>query len=48
MSGRTGLDYNVLFRVLDTRFPDRAEWQSIFEDVQTIEGEALDFWAESK
>lgn len=48
MAGRTGLDYNILFRVLDDRFKDPVEWQSVFEDLQTIEGEALTFWSESK
>ena len=47
MSGRVGLDYAVLFRVLDDRFTDRDEWQSVFEDIQTIEGAALTYFAES-
>lgn len=46
MAGREGLDYNVLFRILDDRFKDCDEWQSAFADVQVIEDEALCVFAE--
>lgn len=48
MAGRSGLDYNVLFRVLDDQFDDKAEWQSVFDDIRVIEDEALTVWSESK
>lgn len=41
MSGATGLDYNVLFRLLDMRYSDREEWQQAFEDLQLLESAAL-------
>jgi hypothetical protein len=44
VGGRTGLDYNVLFRLLDDRQLERPEWQQLFRDVQFIEGEALTFF----
>lgn len=46
--GREGLDYNVLFRFLDDRFPEKDEWQSAFADVQMLEIEALNLFGEAR
>lgn len=41
MSGPTGLDYNVLFYRLDRMNLSEQEHEWMFEDIQTIESEAL-------
>lgn len=42
MSGATGLEYLVLFRLLDRRFRDAEEWQNAFDDIRVMESAALD------
>jgi hypothetical protein len=37
-----GLDYGPLFTLLDRRAPDPQVWQTMFEDVRTLEAEALE------
>jgi len=41
-NGKTGLDYNVLFRILDDNYQEREAWQQAFNDVRLIEITALE------
>lgn len=41
MNGPTGLDYNVLFYRLDRMHLSEQEHEWMFEDIQTVEAEAL-------
>ena len=41
MGGRTGLQYLVLFDMLDRLGLEPAEWRQAFEDIQTMELAAL-------
>ncbi len=40
-NGPTGLDYTVLFRVLDESELSKPEWRQIFSDVRQLEAYAL-------
>lgn len=40
-SGPTGLDYNVLFRLLDEAGLSGQQWREMFEDIQVLEVHAL-------
>jgi hypothetical protein len=42
MSGPVGLDYNVLFRIMDNLNMPQQEWQDMFEDIRVMESTALD------
>ena len=42
MSGPVGLDYNVLFRIMDNLNIPQQEWQDMFEDIRVMESTALD------
>ena len=42
MAGATGLEYLVLFRLLDRRFGDSDEWDGVFEDIRVMESAALE------
>ena len=41
MGGLIGLDYGPLFTLLDRRAPEPDDWQLLFDDVRTLEAEAL-------
>jgi len=41
MGGPTGLDYNVLFHLLDRMRLTDTEYDQLFDDVRIIESEAL-------
>lgn len=41
MGGATGLDYPVLFTLLDRRCVDQADWDELFGDIQHMEKAAL-------
>jgi hypothetical protein len=41
MAGPTGLDYNVLFRLLDQRGLSKEEWGQQFDDIRIMESAAL-------
>lgn len=40
-NGATGLDYEVLFALLDRRGYAGDEWERMFEDIRLMEREAL-------
>jgi hypothetical protein len=40
-AGATGLDYNVLYPLLDRRTSDQDEWDELFADVQVCERASL-------
>ena len=43
MAGPVGLDYNVLYRLLDDAAgADRSEWYVLFDDVAVLESAALE------
>ncbi len=42
MGGPTGLDYNVLFRILDNMGCSRDEWDQLFDDIRVMESAALE------
>jgi len=42
MSGPTGLDYNVLFRILDSMGLPQDEWNRSFDDIRIMESSALE------
>ena len=43
MGGAVGLDYNVLFRLLDDAAEnDRVKWYELFDDVAVMESAALE------
>ena len=42
MSGPTGLDYNVLFAVMEQRKLTGEDWDSTFQDVRVMEAAALE------
>lgn len=41
LNGRTGLRYEAIYPLLDRLFPDPADWQTMFDDLQTLEIAAL-------
>lgn len=41
MSGPVGLDYNVLFRILDIECPSKDDWKVIFDGVRVMESAAM-------
>ena len=41
MGGATGLDYNVLFKRLDRMNLSEQDYEWMFDDIRTIEAEAL-------
>lgn len=41
-NGKTGLDYNVLFRLLDEMNVSSAAWREFFADIRIMEAEALE------
>lgn len=41
MGGYTGLDYGILYPLLDRQTSNREEWSQLFADIQHIEREAL-------
>ena len=41
MSGVVGLDYNVLFRLLDLECQDQDRWKEVFEGVRVMESAAI-------
>lgn len=42
MNGPTGLDYNVLFRLMDQAKMSPDDWQQTFDDVRVMESAALE------
>jgi len=40
-AGHTGLNYLTLFALLDRRYPDSADWEEAFADIQVLELAAL-------
>lgn len=40
-NGRTGLQYLVLFQVLDRKTSSTEEWEAMFEDICLLERSAL-------
>lgn len=42
MGGATGLDYNVLFRLLDREAGSAERWDELFDDVRVMESVALE------
>ncbi len=42
MGGPIGLDYNVLFRLLDNMGCSEDEWSQNFDDIRVMESAALD------
>ena len=42
MSGATGLDYPVLFRLMDEAGLKGADWRDTFDSVRVMESEALE------
>lgn len=40
-AGPIGLDYNVVFRLMDGEGMTREEWEDTFECIQALEAEAL-------
>jgi hypothetical protein len=42
MNGHTGLDYGVLFRLLDEEHLSADDWRDTFDCVRALEGAALD------
>jgi len=42
MNGPTGLDYNVLFRLMDEAKMSPEDWRSTFDDVRVMESAALE------
>lgn len=45
--GREGLDYAVLFRLLDNQYKSQVEWDAAFADIRIMEVEALKVFHES-
>lgn len=41
MAGPTGLDYNVLFSVMERRRYSAETYERVFQDIRVIEAEAL-------
>jgi hypothetical protein len=41
MSGPVGLDYNVVFRLLDLQGLPTEEWKRLFEDIRVMESAAM-------
>lgn len=41
VNGPTGLRYEAIYPLLDREFPARADWQTMFDDLQTMEAAAL-------
>ena len=39
---KTGLDYAVIFNVLDREFSDKRQWAECFDDIQMMELAALE------
>jgi hypothetical protein len=48
MVGAVGLDYAVLFRLLDEEGLTGPEWRDTFEDLRVLEAEALQTMMDSK
>lgn len=48
MIGAVGLDYAVVFRLLDEECLTPAEWRDLFEDLRVLEAEALATMMEAK
>lgn len=48
MGGATGLDYNVLYRMMDRLSLSPAEYDQLEGDIQIMEREALEVMAESR
>lgn len=46
--GPYGLDYNVLFDLMDRRGYAGREWDRVFEDIQTMERAAIKAMRKSK
>lgn len=47
--GRTGLDYDVLFKLLDRHdFADATDWNDMFADIRVMELAALELFAEQR
>jgi hypothetical protein len=42
MGGPIGLDYNVLFRLLDMADLSKEDWEQSFEEVRVMEAAALE------
>lgn len=42
MSGPIGLDYNVLFRLLDDADLNKDEWNQTFDEIRVMEASALE------
>jgi len=40
--GAIGLDYNVLFRLLDARGLSKDEWNQLFDEIRVMESSALE------
>jgi Phage related hypothetical protein (DUF1799) len=40
-TGPIGLDYNVVFRLMDDEGMDRREWEDTLESIQCLEAQAL-------
>jgi hypothetical protein len=47
MGGPTGLDYNVLFRVLDSKGLSADDWELSFGDIRIMESAALEAMRQS-
>lgn len=47
MGGPTGLDYNVLFRVLDSKGLPKDDWDQSFDDIRIMESAALEAMRQS-
>jgi hypothetical protein len=42
MAGATGLDYNVLFRLMDVEGLAGEDWSKVFADIQVMEAQAIE------
>jgi hypothetical protein len=42
MTGVTGLDYNVLFRLMDVDGLAGEDWSRVFADIQVMEAQAME------
>jgi hypothetical protein len=47
-TGLIGLDYNVLFRVMDEEGIKGEEWQDFFSDIRVLEAAALEQMARNR
>ena len=45
-SGASGLDYNVLFQMLNMHRVPKKKWASLIDDIQVMEGQALETMSE--